>query len=95
MLPATWAALNEAKDRGNSTIFVHIHIQCMFIIYTHILPYIYIQGMCITMINYVIILSVISTHISYSCACAVLHHGFSMFVLATLVTLGQRLSTRF
>ena len=38
----------------------------MFIIYTHI-PYIYIQGMCI-LYNYVIILSVISTHISYSCA---------------------------
>ena len=35
------------------------------------------------------------THISYPCACAVLHHGISMFVLATLVTLGQRLSTRF
>jgi hypothetical protein len=23
MLPATWAALNEAKDRGNSTIYIY------------------------------------------------------------------------
>jgi hypothetical protein len=39
MLPATWAALNEAKDRGNSTIYIHTDSHTMYVynIYTYTL----------------------------------------------------------
>lgn len=71
MLPATRAALNEAKDRGNSTtyiyIYTHSHTMYVYNIYTYTLyihkRYVYTVQLC----NYIV--CNIYTHIILVCMC--------------------------
>ena len=73
---------------------MYVYVTSMLIINVH-LTYAHKARVCTILSWYISCREYLHTHISYPCACAVLHHGISMFVLATLVTLGQRLSTRF